>query len=132
LVKRYVREAETDVVRRLLSEGTAASSRLTEVEISSAIVRRSGEGGMSQKNRDVILSTLREDFASLYVVELSAAIVSLCHELLVRRLLRAGDVIQLASCIHLRDEVGQPTQFISYDQRLTEAAAYEGLEVGRV
>jgi predicted nucleic acid-binding protein len=131
LVKRYVQEPETDFVRRLLSVGTAASSRLSEVEISSAVVRRCREGWMSAKSRDDILSVLREDFATIYVVEFSAAISRLCHELLVRRPLRASDVIQLASCIHLRDQIGQPMEFISYDQRLNEAAADEGLELAR-
>jgi predicted nucleic acid-binding protein len=84
---------------------------------------------MSPKNRDTILSVLREDFATLYVVEFSAAISRLCHELLIRRPLRAGDAIQLASCIHLRGQIGQPTVFISYDRRLNEAAADEGMEV---
>ena len=71
------------------------------------------------------------DFAALYVVEFSAAISHLCHELLIRRPLRAGDTIQLASCIYLRGQIAQPTEFISYDQRLNEAAAAEGLEVAR-
>jgi len=86
---------------------------------------------MSPKNRDAVLSGLREDFPALYVVEFSAAISRLCHDLLIRGPLRAGDAIQLASCIHLRDEVGQPTEFISYDQRLNLAAADEGLELAR-
>ena len=129
LVKRYVREPQTDAVRRLLAEDTAASSRLTEVEISSAVVRRCREGGMSAKSRDAILSMLRDDFAVLYVVEFSAAISRLCHELLIRRPLRAGDAIQLASGIHLRDQIGQPTEFISYDRRLNAAAADEGMEI---
>jgi len=129
LVKRYVREPETDFVRRLLSVGTAASSRLSEVEISSAVVRRCRGGAISPKSRNAILSVLREDFATLYVVEFSAVISRLCHDLLVRRSLRAGDAIQLASCIHLRDQLGQPTEFVAYDRRLNEAAAAEGLEV---
>ena len=119
------------MVQRLLSEGTAVTSRLTEIEISSAIARRCREGGMSSKRRDTILSVLREDFASLHVVELSAAISRLCHEILIRRALRAGDAIQLASCIHLRDQLSQPTEFISYDRRLTQAAVDEGLERAR-
>ena len=86
---------------------------------------------MSSRRRDRIVSVLREDFATLYVVEFSSAISRLCHELLIRRTLRAGDAIQLASCIHLRDQLGQPMEFISYDHRLTEAAAEEGLVSAR-
>jgi predicted nucleic acid-binding protein len=70
---------------------------------------------------------LREDLTTLYVVELSASVAHLCEQILIRRALRAGDAIQLASCIHLRDQVGQPVEFVAYDQRLAEAAAAEGL-----
>jgi predicted nucleic acid-binding protein len=82
---------------------------------------------MSPRSRDAILDLLREDFARLYVVELSAPITRLCQDLLTRRTLRAGDAIQLASCIHLREQMGEPVRFVAYDRRLSEAAAEEGL-----
>jgi len=115
-------------VRRLLSEGTSATSRLTEVEISSAVARRCREGGLSVENRDAVLAMLREDLDTIYVVEFSASVAHLCQQILIRRALRAGDAIQLASCIHLRDQAGQPVEFVAHDQRLAEAAAAEGLK----
>jgi hypothetical protein len=43
-VKRYVREAGSERVRDWLAAGTAATSRLTEVEVASALMRRWSEG----------------------------------------------------------------------------------------
>jgi predicted nucleic acid-binding protein len=65
---------------------------------------------------------------ALYVVEFSAPVARLCQQLLIRRALRAGDAIQLASCIHLQEQAGQPVEFVAYDQRLAGAAAAEGLK----
>ena len=127
LVKRYVREAGSSVVRRLLQESAAAASRLSEVEIASALARRCREGALTVSARDRALAALRSDFLSLYVVELSAEICNATYDLLLRHRLRASDAIQLASCIQLQKHVGAPVRFIVYEARLTDAARGEGL-----
>jgi predicted nucleic acid-binding protein len=124
-----VSEPGSNIVRRLLFSATFATSRLSEVEICSAVARRCREGGLSAERRDQIFSALRLDMQSLYVVELSSAIAVICQQLLVRRTLRAGDAIQLASCLHLHEEVGQPVEFVAFDQRLAAAAEAEGLKI---
>ncbi len=43
LAKRYVKEAGIQAVCRLLDAGNAAVSRLSEVEVASALVRRARE-----------------------------------------------------------------------------------------
>ncbi|PYU91477.1 MAG: hypothetical protein DMG08_15170 [Acidobacteria bacterium] len=60
-------------------------------------------------------------------MELSAEICDATYDLLMRHRLRAGDAIQLASCIHLQKKVGAPVRFIAYDARLTDVARGEGL-----
>ena len=52
LAKRYVREIGSQSVRRLLAAGVAATSRLSEVEVASAIARRAREGVLSAEQRD--------------------------------------------------------------------------------
>ena len=52
LAKRYVRETGSTTVRRLLASGVAATSRLSEVEVASAIVSsRSGRGVLPRPTR---------------------------------------------------------------------------------
>jgi hypothetical protein len=58
-VKRYVREAGSDRVRHWLASGTPATSRLTEVEVASALMRRWREGSFGTAARDRGLTELR-------------------------------------------------------------------------
>lgn len=70
--------------------------------------------------------------ASVYVVELVPAVVTKARGLLLRHPLRAGDAVQLASCIVVQQEIGEPIPFVAFDDRLRSAAAAEGLAVPAV
>lgn len=129
LAKRYVSEPETPFVRRLLGRGVPATSRLSEVEVASALARRCREGAVSADDRDRALARLREDIGSMYVVELSAKIADAARALLLRHPLRASDAIQLASCLHLADQLDAPAALVVYDVSLASAARSEGLRV---
>jgi predicted nucleic acid-binding protein len=71
---------------------------------------------------------LQADFAAVVLVELTAAVVSKSHGLLVRRTLRAGDALQLASCLELRERLSLPVVFVAWDRGLVDAAQAEALE----
>lgn len=129
LVKRYVREPGAVSVRRLLKAAPAAASRLSEVEVASALVRRAREGAFSIEERDRALASLSDDFASLIIVEFTPEITVDARALLVRHRLRAGDAVQLASCLYLQREMSQPLPFVAFDDRLADAARHEGLTV---
>jgi hypothetical protein len=49
--------------------------------------------------------------------------------LLLRHPLRAGDAVQLASCLYLQRQLAQPVPFVAFDNRLAQAARAEGLTV---
>jgi predicted nucleic acid-binding protein len=129
LVKRYIREAGSITVRRLLASGTAASSRLSEVEISSGIVRRARERAFTIQQRDRMLAALLRDVPALAIVEVTPEIAADARALLLRHPLRAGDAIQLASCLYLNRQLGQDVPFVVFDGRLVKAARAEGLTV---
>jgi len=129
LVKRYVREPGSTTVRRLLASGIPATSRLTEVEVASGIIRRGREGSFPPARRDRILAALRRDLPALAVVEMMPDVTAEARALLLRHPLRAGDAIQLASCLYLQRELGGPVAFVAFDQRLLEAARAEGVTV---
>lgn len=129
LVKRYVREKGSVKVRRLLSSDVSATSRLSAVEITSALMRRSREGAFPDTERDRALVALGKDMSSLLVVELIPDIVRIAQELLQRRPLRLGDAIQLASCLYLQTELGEPVTLVAFDGRLSDAARREGLPI---
>lgn len=129
LVKRYVRESGSTTVRRLLGSGTAAGSRLSEVEVCSGIVRRAREGAFTVRQRDRMLAALVRDVPALLIVELTPEITADARALLLRHSLRAADAIQLASCLYLQRQLARSVPFVAYDARLVQAARAERLTV---
>lgn len=127
LAKRYVEEADSEQVRRFLSQGIPATCRLSEVEITSALIRRWREGDLGEDERDRALRAVREDFSALTVVELVPEVVALAGHLLLRHRLRAADAVQLSSCLYLRRKIGRAIELVAFDGRLGEAAGREGL-----
>ena len=127
-MKRYVREAGSDLVRGWLASGTPATSRLSEVEVVSALFRRWREGAFDTRSRDRALVALTRDLLVVTVVEIVPSITARARTLLGRHALRAGDALQLASCLLLRDTSASPVAFAAFDDRLNEAARAEGLE----
>lgn len=125
LVKRYVREKGSVRVRRLMMSDTPATSRLSEVEVASALGRRAREGAFSTTDR--ALAALVADLPAIIVVELTLEVSARARMLLQRHPLRTGDAIQLASCLYLQQQLGEPIEIVSFDDRLTAAARREGL-----
>ena len=127
LVKRYVREKGSAKVRRLISSALPATSRLSEVEVASALARLAREGAFSVTEHDRALAAVEVDLAAILVVELTPEIAARARMLLRRHPLRAGDAIQLASCLYLQEQLGEEVPLLAFDGRLTEAARREGL-----
>jgi predicted nucleic acid-binding protein len=125
LVKRYVRERHSASVRRLVAAGPVAISRLSGVEVPSALARLAREGRLSPRARDRALAAFTADLASWHVVEVTAAVTALARTQLLRYDLRAGDAIQLASALWLRQAVAL-SGLLAFDTRLVAAAAAEG------
>jgi predicted nucleic acid-binding protein len=71
-VKRYVEETGSATVRRVLTSQAVTTSRLSEVEVASALARRCREGTLSRHERDRALAAIPTDLAFLYVVDLMA------------------------------------------------------------
>jgi len=116
-------------IRRLLKADQGAASRLSEVEVASALVRRAREGAFPVEERDRALASLVNDFAALIIVELTPAITADALALMLRHRLRAGDAVQLASGLYLQREMSQSLPFVVFDDRLAEAARHEGMTV---
>jgi predicted nucleic acid-binding protein len=114
---------------RQLVSGTLATSRLSEIEVASALSRRRREGLCTDRERDAALSDLATDLGEMRVVELASDVVATARRVLQRHALRAGDAIHLASCLRLQQEAGDPVPFVAFDERLRAAAARDGLVV---
>ena len=79
LVKRYMRETGSTTVRRLLLSDTPVTSRLSEVEVASALVRRAREGVFSTAERDRALAAFASDLEAILVVELTEDVTAGGH-----------------------------------------------------
>lgn len=128
LVKRYVAESGNGAVTRLLTSGEAATSRLSEVEVVSALTRRAREGDVASADADRAAAALVAHLAGLHIVELLPEVTALARSLLRRHILRAADVVQLASCLYLGERLAERVPFVAFDRRLRAAARAEGLQ----
>jgi predicted nucleic acid-binding protein len=129
LAKRYVREKGSVKVRRLLSSGLAATSRYSAVEIASALARRVREGVLTDGDCDRALTALQEDMTAMLAVELTPEVVIRAQTLLRRHTLRAGDAVQLASCLRLQEALDDRIALVAFDERLLAAARKERVAV---
>ena len=131
LAKRYVAEPGADRVRRLFRRGAnVAVSRLSEVEVTSALVRRMRAGDLTRAVLESHLSSLLDDLSACDVVETRGPVVTLARKLVCAHGLRAYDAIQLASA--LRAKTHAALTFLCADDDLTRAARAEQLRVERV
>jgi uncharacterized protein len=128
-VKRYVRETGSSVVWRLLRSHPAAASRLSEVEVASALARLRRDGLITEAQRAQALERLTDDFRAFWVIELVPDVVGLARVILRRHSLRAADAIQLASCLHIRRELSEMVPLVVFDDRLAAAAVEENISV---
>jgi hypothetical protein len=117
------------MVRRLLASGIVATSRLSEVEVASGIVRRAREGAFTPARRDRALAALERDIPAFAIVEVIPEVTTDARVLLMRHPLRASDAIQLASCLYLQRQLNQPISFVVFDQRLLDVARAEGVAI---
>lgn len=122
LVKYFIEEAGSPEIRELVAESIPVTSRLSAIEITSALCRRSREGHLSEEERGQAIALLDEMFGKLYVVELTPEIADGAKHLLQQHPLRAGDAIQLASFLAIRERTGKDVRFSAFDQRLIDVA----------
>jgi predicted nucleic acid-binding protein len=136
LLKRYVTEAGSNWVRELANPAAGhilIVSRITFVEISSALARLQREGTFSTQDIETAIHAFQAHWETQYqVVEIDNAVTQLASRLLFRHPLRAYDSVQLASSLKLwsvfsRQTPPAPYTFVCADIRLLAAAKAEGL-----
>ncbi len=129
LAKRYVHEAGSQQMTRLLAQSHPATSRFTEVEVASALARRAREGSLTLRERDRALAALQQDMATFYVVEMISEVTDQAVAILTRHRLRAPDAIQLASTLYLQKHLPDQLELVAFDQQLLDIADREGIRV---
>ena len=132
LVKRYLTEAESSVAHALSrSRRTFFSSRLSQVEVASAIARARRVQRLSDEKHDSAQRALLDDLGSIELIEVRARLVTRAAELTQTRRLRGYDAIHLASAIAIAQRV-RNLEFWTTDEQLAKAATAESLRVPAV
>lgn len=137
LIKHYVAEAGSRWLEATIfepSDNVLLISRITVVEMRSALARRKREASIQPQDHADALTALSEDCLIRYrFVEFEAPVVDLAGELLDRYVLRAYDAVQLASALAtnrlLIDANLAPLVFVSADNNLLAAAQAAGLQI---
>ena len=127
LAKRYLDEPGSESVARWLEGGSKATSRITGVEVASAVARRIRGGRLAPAEADILAPAFDEDTRGLLFVEVSDTVVRKARTLVFLHSLRAADALHLASALHLRERSGRPVVLVSWDADLLRAARAEGL-----
>jgi len=137
LVKRHVIEVGSPWVKSLVrpSAGhTLYITRITAVEVTSAITRRQHIGDLSAAQAGAILGHFRRQLTEYYrIIELTPALFAEAMLAARKHRLRAYDVVQLAVLLEVqrlqRDNGLGPVTLISADHDLNAAATAEGIAV---
>ena len=91
-------------------------------------MRRAREGAFTTTELDRALDAFAADLEAIIIVELTRNVTAGATGLLRRHQLRAGDAIQLASCLFLHKQVEETVPFAAFDRRLAGVARLEGLD----
>jgi predicted nucleic acid-binding protein len=104
-------------------------TRITWVEVLSALARRQREGSLSADDVNKVVQSLRYDLDTQYqVVELDRVLAETAGELVRKHVLRAYDAIQLAAALRVQAAlISTKVSFVTADNRLTTSAQAEGL-----
>jgi predicted nucleic acid-binding protein len=135
LVKRYVSEIGTTWVASVIdapANNHIHVARITGVEVTSAITRRTRSSSLSRVDATAALSLFRYEFSNNFTVtEISPGLVTRAMQLAETYALRGYDAVQLAAALDVQSYLSSLTKsgltMISADVELNTAAAAEGL-----
>ena len=132
LLKLYVDEPDSSIVREHLNDAVAvATSLVTYAEARAALARRQRSGDLSRSEHTRIVRVFEDDWDRYNRIEVTEPLIRTAADLAERHRLRAYDAIHLASALRLRERPGAPSVFASWDDRLDQAASREGFALLR-
>jgi predicted nucleic acid-binding protein len=133
LVKRYVAETGSTWIQTITAtqaNNQLIITRITWVEVLSALARRQREGGLSSINVDKAVQAFRYDLDMQYqIVELDRSLAETAGQLVRKHVLRAYDAVQLAAALRVQSALpttkASALTFVTADTRLITAAQAE-------
>lgn len=128
LVKRYVAEPGSDLVRRFIADAEAAGTALvTRVEIAAALAKAIRVGALGSDEALAARQLASQDWPHLVRIPVTEALVDRAAMLAWSEDLRGYDAVQLAAACGWQEALGDPIAFAAFDSRLWAAASRQGL-----
>jgi len=130
LVKRYVREDGTDVVKSILAgDDLITTSKVSYPEILSALMRKVRAGEIERKTFNGIVDMLDKDWGYFLVLDFHNDLLQIVKMLIGKHPLKAADAIHLSSALWLKASSKAEVTFVASDSSLLKAAGAEKLHV---
>lgn len=128
LVKLYIDEAHSEQVRYWINDAEIlATSRIAYPEMLSAFSRRRGNGDITDQNFEKIYTQMNADWPNYAVLDIDE---KKAGALVIKHGLRAFDAVHLEAALALQiDSEHIRIAFTSFDKKLNNAAASDGLKV---
>ena len=128
LIKRYVAEAGSEAMDRLLADRPyAATSRLAYPEILSALNRKQKAREISTRVLGGLVKAFESDWRKLFVLEFDDALLPIIMQAIRQHAIRGADAVHLASAMWLRSVLKEDVVFACADAKLLDAARSERL-----
>ena len=129
LLKRYVREPETDRALALMNRHIVVTAAIAPLESISALRRLEATGVLETKSYDAILKRIQNDRQTWDLVTLSIEILQSAERIVQKFNVRCLDSIHLATARALQSRLNRPLSFITADVQQRKAASQLNLDV---
>ena len=128
LVKVYVEELGSSEVRhRVETTDVVAVSRIAWAELHAAVAQRARLESTDEDAAEAARIALASDWPTYLVLEVTQPVVERAGQHAVTFALRGFDAVQLATAYEAKIWSGETVAFLSFDQRLMQAAEVLGL-----
>jgi len=127
LIKRFVREAGSDAVSRIVARKPVATSKIAYVEVHATLMRARRAGRLTGNQYTLVIGQFEREWPAYTRVDLHDDVLRLGREMVRRHPLRGYDAVHLASAVALRRGLDEEIVFAAADAKLLAAAASERL-----
>jgi uncharacterized protein len=130
LVKRYVREAGSEDVERLIAQADmVGTSLVSRAEVAAALARAARMGFVGRDEAEAALLVFRAEWLRLARVQLTEPLLARADAVAWHYGLRGYDAIHLASALYWQESLRQAVVLATFDRELWHAAEAAGLSV---
>jgi len=127
LIKRFVAEKGSPLIRRIIEAGPVATAKIAYAEVYAGLKRKHREGHISASQYVLACHQFERDWQAYIRVDLQNGILHLARDLIQLHPLRGFDAVHLASALSLKKALGEEITFTAADERLLRAAKAEWL-----